>query len=457
MSLSDFLKAVKKSLYFFVAAYFGVWAKIVLLRWKPTIVTVIGSSGKTTLLHLLEAQIGDVAVYSHRANSTFGIPFHILGLQRKNFSLLEWPVLIFLAPFKVFRTLSVQKLYITEADAERPGEGKFLAELLRPDVLIWLSLGETHGVNFDPIMSQMHAEKVEQVIAREFAHFLLHTQSLAILNKDNPYIAEQTVPAVARKMKNGIVWLSQADLQYISVEKDRVVFRTLRDEFTVPKLVPKDVGLSVLATVQAVKFLAQNLEQNIELPALDKNFSTFTLPPGRSSVFVGRKNTTLIDSTYNATIDGMRTMLELFAAYPVAEKNSNEISGVGEKWLVLGDMIEQGKSEESEHVLLASLIQKVQPDRIILVGPRLARYTLPKLTKRALDAGGITDSVVSVMKPGEALEYVEKNLRGGEVILFKGARFLEGVVERMLENPTDEIYLCRREPVWITRRKQWGI
>lgn len=453
MSLSDFLKAVKKSLYFFVASYFGVWAKIVLLRWKPTIVTVIGSSGKTTLLHLLEAQIGDVAVYSHRANSTFGIPFHILGLQRKNFSLLEWPVLILCAPFKIFRTLPTQKLYVTEADAERPGEGKFLAELLRPHVLIWLSLGETHGVNFDPIMSRVRAEKVEQVIAREFAHFLLHTQSLAILNKDNPYIAEQTVPAAARKMKNGIVWLSQADLQYISVEKDRVIFRTLRDEFTVPKLVPKDVGLSVLATVHATKFLAQN----IELPALDKHFSAFTLPPGRSSVFLGRKNTTLIDSTYNATIDGMRTMLELFAAYPVAEKNSNEISGVGEKWLVLGDMIEQGKSEETEHVLLASLIQKVRADRVILVGPRLARYTLPKLAKLAAVAGDTTDSVVSVMKPGEAFEYVEKNLRGGEVILFKGARFLEGVVERMLENPADEVHLCRRESVWVARRKQWGI
>jgi UDP-N-acetylmuramoyl-tripeptide--D-alanyl-D-alanine ligase len=451
MSLSDFLKAVKKSLYFFVAAYFGMWANIVLLRWKPTIVTIIGSSGKTTLLHLLEAQIGDVALYSHRANSAFGIPFHILGLQRKTFSLLEWPVLILCAPFKIFRTLPVQKLYVTEADAERPGEGKFLAELLRPHVLIWLSLGETHGVNFDRIMPQSGAKNIEQVIAREFAHFLLHTQSLAILNKDNVFIAEQTVPAAARKMKQGIVWLSQSDLQYISVEKDRVVFRTLRDEFTVPKLVPKDVGLSVLATVQAAKFLAQEYSAvpDIASISVDKNFSAFTLPPGRSSVFVGRKNTTLIDSTYNATIDGMRTMLELFAAYPVAgpEQNTGDNSGVGEKWLVLGDMIEQGNSEESEHVLLASLIQKVNPDRVILVGPRLAQYTLPKLAAGA----------ISVMKPGKALEYLEKNLRGGETILFKGARFLEGVVERMLENPTDEIYLCRREPVWVARRKQWGI
>jgi UDP-N-acetylmuramyl pentapeptide synthase len=129
------------------------------------------------------------------------------------------------------------------------------------------------------------------------------------------------------------------------------------------------------------------------------------------------------------------------------EQNTGDNSGVGEKWLVLGDMIEQGNSEESEHVLLASLIQKVNPDRVILVGPRLAQYTLPKLAAGA----------ISVMKPGKALEYLEKNLRGGETILFKGARFLEGVVERMLENPTDEIYLCRREPVWVARRKQWGI
>lgn len=452
--LKNFFKNIKRELYFFVASYFAICAKVVLTRWKPTIVTVVGSSGKTTLLHLLEAQLGDAAVYSHRANSAFGIPFHILGLERKTFSLGEWPMLVLSAPFKVFRTLPTQNLYVTEADAERPGEGKFLAELLRPHILLWLSLGETHGVNFDQLVLRDKngdaKEKVESVIAREFGHFLRHTQTLAILNKDNSYIAAESVPAESRQMKNGIVWLSQTDLQYVSVEKDRVIFRTLRDEFTVPKLVPKDVGLSVLAAVQAVKFLHTMQPAIIAEKPIDKNFSHFVLPPGRSSVFAGVKNTTLIDSTYNATIDGMRTMLDLFAAYPAEGAQS------GEKWLVLGDMIEQGKSEESEHVLLASLIHKTNPDRVILVGPRLAAHTFPLLEKEMLSASKTTD-VVSVLMPGEAFEYLEKNLQGSEIILFKGARFLEGVVEKMLQNPADAAQLCRRESVWSARRTQWGI
>jgi hypothetical protein len=59
--------------------------------------------------------------------------------------------------------------------------------------------------------------------------------------------------------------------------------------------------------------------------------------------------------------------------------------------------------------------------------------------------------------PGEALGYLVGNLNGGETILFKGARFLEGVVERLLKNPSDASKLCRREAVWAKRRKMWGL
>jgi hypothetical protein len=42
---------------------------------------------------------------------------------------------------------------------------------------------------------------------------------------------------------------------------------------------------------------------------------------------------------------------------------------------------------------------------------------------------------VSFLMPGEAYEYLEKELKGGETILFKGARYLEGIVEKLLKTP----------------------
>ncbi len=155
--------------------------------------------------------------------------------------------------------------------------------------------------------------------------------------------------------------------------------------------------------------------------------------------------TTIIDSTYNATIDGVRAMLQLFKQYPVSSEHPH-------KWLVLGDMIEQGKSEVDEHLKLAEYILKVQPARVILVGPRLRKYTLP-----ALEVSGYKDKTHSVLMPREALDYINANLAGGETMLFKGARFLEGIVEKLLANPNDAKKLCRREAAWVRRRKAWNI
>ena len=96
-------RLLKKKLYFTVAFYFRIFAKIQLRIWKPRIVVVTGSSGKTTLLHLIESQLGEKARYSHHANSMFGIAFDILGLKREKLVVTEWIYLVLAAPFRAFK------------------------------------------------------------------------------------------------------------------------------------------------------------------------------------------------------------------------------------------------------------------------------------------------------------------------------------------------------------------
>src|SRR5207237_86554 len=99
---------------------------------------------------------------------------------------------------------------------------------------------------------------------------------------------------------------------------------------------PEDSFYSIAFTLELLRYL------NIDA---DSNFSHFSIPPGRSSTFEGVKNTTIIDSSYNATPSSMKVILDMFKIYPA--KN---------KWLVLGDMIELGIDEEKEHQKLALLI-----------------------------------------------------------------------------------------------------
>ena len=170
----------------------------------------------------------------------------------------------------------------------------------------------------------------------------------------------------------------------------------------------------------------------------DPSFSNFTLPPGRCSLIKGIKDTTIIDSTYNATPDGVKSILQMFDLY-----HSDK------KWLVLGDMIELGNEEKEEHEKIGEIIKKMKLQKIILVGPRVSKYISP--------IPQISPITQTFLLPKDALDYILNNIQGGEVVLFKGARFLEGIIEHLLLDKNDAKKLVRREKVWENRRKSFGL
>ena len=49
---------LKKQFYFSAARYFRFFANLVYKRWKPRVIAVTGSAGKTTMLNMLEDEIG---------------------------------------------------------------------------------------------------------------------------------------------------------------------------------------------------------------------------------------------------------------------------------------------------------------------------------------------------------------------------------------------------------------
>lgn len=409
---------LKRSLYFPVAYYFRLFAQIQLKIWKPRIIVITGSNGKTTLLHLIESKLGDRAKYSHLANSTYGIPFNILGLQRKSLNLLEWPYLFLMAPFRAFKSAPKQKIYVVEADCDRPKEGKFLGSLLKPEAVIWLSVSKTHSVNFNSL----------DAIAFEFGFFLKYCQKYAVINGDNNLITKQ----VSRTKASTNKIYRKNDFQKYQILQNSTKFRINNEEFSFKFLLPEDTFYSIRATTLLLNYL--NLKP-------DGNYNDFTLPPGRSSVFTGIKNTAIIDSSYNATPASMEAALNMYKLYPGKLK-----------WAVISDMVELGKEEEIEHKNLAKLLAGCKLDKVILMGPRVLKYTLPTL--KEINPGL---PVESFLTPKEVLDYLENNINGNEILFFKGARFLEGIIGHLLKNKGDISKLCRRESVWQKRRQQWGL
>lgn len=424
----QFFLKLKRHLYLIVARYFRFFANLALKRWRPRLIIVTGSAGKTTMLNLIAAQLGQKAHYSFDANSAFGIPFDILGLSGVTNSRLHWLTLFLKAPWRAFSVKHPEKFYVVELDAPRPHTAEFIASWLKPEVSIWVSLGRSHAVFFEDAVKKGLFKDVDSAIAHEFACIPQHTQKLVIFDGDNPNI------------KDALAKLPHFKTPLLSVQKNQLLSYSVTPAQTT--FVFKDHTLSfhdpIPASVATQLLMLKALLSYLKLP-LDPSFKDFIMPPGRGSFFKGKRNLKLIDSTYNAHLISMSATLEMFRQLKAKSK-----------WLVIGDIIDQGSSEATGHQKLAELIQKAKPDHLVLVGKRTHRYTFP-----ALQDAKFTSA--SFIKPQDALKYLEQNLQGGETVLFKGSQYLEWLVEKLLKDPRDAQYLTRRDAFHTRQRAKWGL
>src|SRR3989338_40220 len=419
------IRKIKNALYFTVARYFRFFARIRLRYWKPRGVLVTGSNGKTVCLHLCAVQFGPAAKYSFNANSAFGIPFDILGLKRSSFSLSEWPTLFLLAPFYAFTGPHPEKIYFVEVDGDRPGAGDFFGSFFKPEVCVLLSSARTHSMLFEGTVGPGKFQNADEAIAYGFGRFLAHTSKLAIINADNPRIVENAKQTTADTYEISERALLDAYAVSTSVTEFTIAERT----YLVPYMLPKETFYAIASLIRLAEYFGVE-------PLSD--FTDLVLPPGRRSVFRGIKKTTIIDSSYNANTDSVVAIVRMAEALP------------GEKWLILGDLIEQGVLEQEEHERLGHILALCNLKRTILVGPRMRAFVMPILEK----SGKLVESFIG---PRDALDYLGSAIQGGETLVFKGARFLEGIIEHLLADNADIAKLCRREKVWQQRRAKWGL
>ncbi|MBR0461030.1 hypothetical protein IJI91_03560 [Candidatus Saccharibacteria bacterium] len=420
-----FFARFKKRFYFVAAKYFRFFADRSLQRWRPRVIAITGSVGKTTMLHLVEAELGDKAHYSHDANSAFGIAFDILGLQGIRGSKLRWLYLFPAALIRSFYYTRHEKFYVVEIDGERPRETEFLASWLKPEVTLWISFGLSHAVQFEQEVEAGKFPDLKTAISHEFATLPQNTTKQVFIDGDVPQMVEATSNIKAKVTK-----VSQAELKRYSVYPTRTdfVFEGTTFHFAQPQ--PRDLTIQLLMLEKLVKYLKISLKTD---------FSNTPFPPGRSSYLEGKNGLKIIDSSYNAHLISVESILDM-AKHLKA----------GHKWLIIGDIVDQGSIEGEEHTKLADMIAKVKPEKIILVGRRTKQYTAPRLKELGF-------TVQTTLDPKKALQYIEKNTVGDETLIFKGSQYLEWIIEKLLKNPEDASKLCRREPAAVKRRHKRGL
>lgn len=416
---------IKKRFYFVAANYFRYFANIVLKKWHPRIIAITGSAGKTTMLNLLEHEMGKKAHYSHDANSAFGISFDLLGLKGVRGSKIRWLWLFIITPFRSLFYRHKEAFYVVEIDGERPHEAEFLAEWLKPEITIWVSIGLSHVVQFEKVVKEGKFKDVSEAITSEFANLPAYTTKRVYIDADSKLMKKAT-----ENIKAKVIPIKKTLLKKYVVFADSTDFTYGDTTFHFNHPEPKDIAFNL--------FVLQDLMKYLKLP-FNPDFSDVLVAPGRSSYFKGKKGIDIVDSSYNAHMISMASTLDM-AKRMHAER----------KWLIIGDIVDQGSLEETEHKKLAEMIADVKPDRVILVGRRTKKYTAPRLKELGVSAVATTD-------PKKALLYLENHITGKETLIFKGSQYLEWIIEKLLADPEDAKKLCRREKAAVARRKSWGL
>lgn len=427
----------KKKFYFLVASYFRFFSNISFRRWRPRVIAITGSVGKTTMLNLVECTLKGRAHYSHDANSAYGIAFDILKLTGVNGSKLKWLYLFVAAPIKSLFYTHHEEFYVVEIDGERPHETEFLASWLKPEVTLWISLGLSHAVQFEQQVKDGLFENLDKAITHEFAMLPEHTQKLVIIDNDVE-LMNRALDSIKQKglTHAKVVKCSKKDLVKYQVMPNQTSFEIQSKgdseirQYLFNRPLSKDLTIQLVMLEKLAEYL------NVKI---DSNLSDFRLAPGRNSYFEGKNGIKIIDSSYNAHLISVKSILEMFKSMKVEHK-----------WLVIGDIVDQGSIEGQEHAKLAAEIIKVNPEKVILIGRRTKKYTAPLLKE-----SGIIPYLTN--DPKEALGYLEKHLNGSETILFKGSQYLEWIIEKLLKNPEDAKKLPRREKAAIKRRQKRGL
>lgn len=196
------------------------------------------------------------------------------------------------------------------------------------------------------------------------------------------------------------------------------------------------------------EILAYQLEnRELEVNELLCQPLIFQLQAGRASLFAGKQESILLDSTYNASPMSVKRLIDTALGLQKALKEKRKLM------LVLGDMRELGDLTEVEHRQLAGYVQQ-SADQVVLLGQYMKKYLADELEKI-----GFESEDLQVFENADAVgDWVNEFLKESDekwIILFKGSQntiFLEEAVKKVLKNADDAQYLTRQSDWWLERK-----
>lgn len=414
-------------------------ATAVLRKYKPLVIGITGSAGKTSTKEAIFAALD--GSYSVRAttknyNNELGLPLSIIGGQAAGKNIFGWLSVILRGWGWLVFPRQYPKMLILEMGADRRGDLAKLVAIAPPTISVITSVGAAHMEYFGSLGAI--AEEKETLVR------VLAADGHAVLNADDPRVYAMRGATVAQVSTYG--FSPTADVKINSVEylhdprSTAVLGLRLKvagpgGEITIelPGVVGHGHARAALAGFAVAKLLRVSAHDAAE------GLRHYAPPPSRMRLIPGIKDTVIIDDAYNASPDAMFEALNVLKDFPVPEK--------ARRIALLGDMRELGGITEKEHVAVGEKVAKDGIDLFLAVGEAM-HYAIDAAKR----AGMSEDHVIHMENAVSAGRFLQERIKPGDVILIKGSqntiRLERAVKELMAEPERAADLLCRQGKLW---------
>ncbi len=421
-------------------------SKLILRKYKPFIVAVTGSVGKTStkdaIFCVLKNNEKHVRKSDKSMNSEIGLPLTIIGVPNAWKDVSGWVANIFAGLRLIVFKSSYPECLVLEVGADHPGDIKRVATWLRPDIAVITKISRTPvHVEFFDSPEQVFEEKVS--LAEN-----VKIGGTVVLFADDEKIISIIERAKSRNAQ--VITYGRSESAQVRGSNDAILYEEVGGTkrpvgFTfkldisgnsIPVSIKRSLGISTMYSLLAAGAVAK--AKNMSAGMIVKGVGEYEQPHGRMNIIEGLNGSTLIDDTYNSSPDAVVAALETLS----------KLETGGRKIAVLGDMMELGKHSGDEHRRIGKeVVGKL--DMLITVGPR------SKMTAEEAIASGFAAEKVTVLDIStEVGAFLSPLLISGDVILLKGSQStrMERAVTELMKEPERAVeLLVRQEEEWMKR------
>lgn len=334
------------------------------------VIAVTGSVGKTSTRDIIAnvlSQEFNVLKTEGNYNNDIGLPLTILRLKDHNAMVLEMGM-------------------------NNMNEIELLSNIAKPTIGVITNIGTAHIGNLG---SRENILKAKLEIISGF-----NNNSILIINNDNDLLNKNINNIKEKVITKTIGINNDSDVMANSIKDD-----AFSSNFKINNLnINLNVGGNSFIYNSLMAYEIGKL-LNISDEKIKRGLETFKLTNNRLEKIISKSGFTIINDTYNASLDSVKNALELLNK-----------SNYKRKIFLFGDILELGNYSENIHKQVGNEIIKNNVDILITVGNE-SKYTVNEI----IDNGFDKNNIYSFEKENDTYEFLRNFLDKNDIILIKGS------------------------------------